>query len=471
MGAMQATAAPVVLSLIATLLSGCWHDQLRGGQDDPIAVLPAEVVDCPAGYRLQTGSIADVSRVIHSNNGSSAADKCGRDCDLLEGCRGFRFTPLGEDCVPLFRNSSQGDDMEMALQWPGSQVCSKAALRSFSKTEAPLLGATEIVEQEDGDLKIGDTLWLYAIGSSSLVWMTWVDQLHLALRRLGYKLPAVPANRTPEVHPRVVPICDDTKYFQHLKTSRFGRIGWSSWDFALEGWEGCGADGFRHIRDLRVKCQHGAGCVFSKNPLFVSDIAQDASRSNITLVATWFNDDQHWSTHYKCFAGVKKDTEQIAPITVHCLLKTVRAIRERNPRTWIVVMGKYPQTYKHKNYAFVSNYNTKVREAVEKEPKTLFVEYYIPSDAHGEFYQPPSHGGHPNCRGSKIMSYAVLEKLYKEKVLSRGLLLDPLVADNLLKGSQPGECSKLSIAACHTSALCWIDPQVGKCVKYSPGHF
>lgn len=483
MGAVQAAAASVALSVLPVLLSGCHRPQpsLREPGLPRAAVLPfvpEQAIDCPPGYRLHRGAATDRADAMYN----WPIAECGVKCDMQEGCYAFRYGILSSACELMqsveivasgASSSSFGRDalvtkrLEEVEEQLGHQVCRKKELRHFPGTEAPLFGPNEIVEQTGAHLQIGESIWLYAVGSSSLVWMTWVDQLHLALRRLGYKVPVVPANRTPEFYPRQVPKCDDTKYFQHLKTSRFGRIGWSSWDFALEGWEGCGADGFRMIRDLRVKCQHGAGCSFSKNPVRVSDIAQDASKSNITLVATWFNDDQHWSTHFKCFDGQKKDWKDIAPITLHCLLRTVRAIHAHNPHTWILIMAKYPETYKHMTYQFILDYNAEVKKAVEKEPKTFFVDFYMPNDEEGDFYQSPAHGGHPNCRGSKIMTYAVIDRLYQEGIISRSIRLVKPQKKDVLNGN----CSALGIAACHTSALCWMEPGTQRCVPYGAGSF
>jgi len=217
-----------------------------------------------------------------------------------------------------------------------------------------------------------------------------------------------------------------------------------------------------------VKCQHGPGCAFSKNPLKISDIASDASHSNITFVSTWFNDDQQWSTHFKCFGGKKAEREEIEPVSVNLLRHIVQKIHERSPDTWVVIMSKYPETYKHKTPSFIIDYNGRVKEAVEQEPKTVFVDYYMPNDAEGEFYQAPAHGGHPNCRGSQIMAHAVLTRLFEAKIIPRGLRLKEHTKDNLLTK----ECGQLDVDACHTSGFCWRDPaDNGRCKSYSPGSF
>mmetsp|Transcript_9117 Transcript_9117/g.26935 ORF Transcript_9117/g.26935 Transcript_9117/m.26935 type:complete len:468 (+) Transcript_9117:64-1467(+) len=456
--ALRPLGVALACPLPAFLLCGCTPtlnlSKLVGRQ--PAVVHRVDFFACPAGFRSDDGLATDTEQQFSP----SSIDHCSLQCDRESSCTAFRYSPSQGTCALL-------DDVPNSGAPPGFQVCRKRSLGHFQEADAPLLGPSEFVEQTQAHMKVGSTLWLYAVGSSSLVWMTWVDQIHLALRRLGYTVPSVPARWKPEFHPRVVPQCDDTKYFQHLKTSRFGRIGWSSWDFALNGWEGCGKDGFRMVGNLRVKCQHGAGCAFSKNPTNVSDIAYDASLSNITLIATWYNDDQHWSTHFKCFNGQRTNWHQMAPISIHCLQRMVQKIHEMNPHTWIVIMAKYPETYKHRTEQFILDYNAQVKEAMEREARTLFVDFYMPSEDEGDFYQSAQHGGHPNCRGSQIMAHAALDRLYKAKVLARSLRLLPVSKARLLADN----CSALGAAACHTSAVCWMDPARGACRPYQAGTF
>jgi len=157
----------------------------------------------------------------------------------------------------------------------------------------------------------------------------------------------------------------------------------------------------------------------------------------------------------------------MAPISIHCLLRVIRKIHEVNPHTWIVIMGKYPETYRHKTFQFILDYNAQVKKATEREPRTLFVDFYMPNDEEGEFYQSPAHGGHPNCRGSQILAHAVLDRLFKAKVLARGLRLLPLSKESLLANN----CDTLNASACHTSGLCWVDPADGACKPYEAGTF
>jgi len=324
------------------------------------------------------------------------------------------------------------------------------------------------LEQAGAEQEVGASISIYAVGSSSLVWMTWIDQLHLLLRRLGYRLPLVPPRAAGgQFYAQEVPRCDDTKYFEHLPTTRLGRIGWSSWDFAFEGWEGC-SNGVRHIEGHRIKCQHGPGCVFSNESVFASSIAEDASVSDFTLLATWFNDDQQWSSKYKCLNGRKTKQHDLGSISIRCLLRTIRSIHARSARTWVLVMGKYPQTYQHITFKYLQALNKRIKAAVETEPRTLFIEYYIPNAKEGDFFQ-VAHSGHPNCRGSSIMAQAVVHRLFQEKILARTIRLAGLDKQQLLKRN----CRKLDIPSCHSSGFCWIDPIDGLCKAYSPGshHF
>lgn len=350
---------------------------------------------------------------------------------------------------------------KIGLQPEGSHDPNKRRM-VFQDGEAPLLKPHEYVEQQDVHIQAGDDVKLYAIGSSSLVWMTWVDQLHLLLRRLGYSTPVVSARYEPRFYPKTVPQCDDTEYFEYLKTARFARIGWSSWDFAYDGWNNC-TDGFRDINGHRVKCQHGPGCHYSQNPLFSSLLADDASQSTVTLLATWFNDfEQYWS-HFKCFGNISVSTDEIVKISIINLKRNIREIHSKNPKVWILIMAKYTQQSGHITPDWLREVNRKVQEAVEQEHRTLFVYYELPPDKVAHMYQ-VAHPGHPNCRGSKIMAHAIVERLYKAKVIGRTIKLVDQETNVVNKN-----CSSLSDTVCHTSAMCWLDPVSRMCKPYSTG--
>jgi len=386
-----------------------------------------------------------------------ALSDCGFRCDNTSSCKAFMFGSEEKRCVVL-HSDEPGDGLIRDYRF-----CLKMKSRQFGSSEAPLLRPSEYMQQEHAEIGVGEDIRIYAVGSSSLLWMTWLDQLHLVLRRLGYRLPVVPSKIGARLYTLQAPTCDDSQYFEYLRTTRYAKIGWSSWDFGFEGWEGC-KNGWQSVNGIKVKCQHGAGCAFGKDPVYYSQIAEDASGSNITLLATWYNDDQQWSTHFKCFNGIKMGSLKIAPLSISMLLKMIRAIHEKNPRTLIMVMGKYPQTYRHVTYPFLKTYNNMVKEAVEKEPRTLFVDFYMPNADEGSFYQ-IAHSGHPNCRGSKLLAHSVMDRLFKAKILSRSIRLGERSKNRILNPN----CSHADLVECQTSALCWVDPQDNQCKTYHPG--
>mmetsp|Transcript_127813 Transcript_127813/g.255264 ORF Transcript_127813/g.255264 Transcript_127813/m.255264 type:complete len:473 (+) Transcript_127813:75-1493(+) len=463
MRCIDALRLTAVLLFVILLLSGCGvhvkdkHDQRNATAADQIIVVsgdPDIIIPCPAGFKLATGEVIDDP----PPSAARAIATCGVICENNLTCPGFIFNASIMKC----------SDVAAAMH---GQRCNKRSVKltdmgnSTDMGKAAIVDSSEIVEQVDAHLGVGAEIRLYGIGASSLSSMPWLDQLHFNLQRLGYSLPVVSAKRTPEFHPRTNLVCDDSKYYHRLPTARFARAGWSSWEFALEGWQGCGKDGFHDVDGVRVRCQHGPGCAFSKQPLLVSDLARDAALSNITIIATWQSDDLHWMTHYACFDGVKKNWEDMVPISTSMILKTIRAIHNQNPNVWIVVLGKYPETFKHRTFEFIASYNHQVREVIEKEPRTLFVDFYMPSDDEGKFFQHTMHGGQLNCRGSMILVQATLARLYRARVLQRTFRLAPPSKGALLNS----QCSKLSIAECHSSGLCWLNPATRKCSSYGPG--
>jgi len=352
----------------------------------------------------------------------------------------------------------------MPHQVPWQGVVSGLPAKSMRQIVAPSLSASETVEQEGAQFPSGSAVRLYALGSSSMLWMNWIEELHLFLLRLGYHLPTVEAKVKPEFHPRSIQTCDDSMYFDRLRTARFARIGWCSWDFSFEGWSDCDSDGFRRIGGHRVKCQHGPGCSHSMNPIKATEIAEDASMSDITLVATWFNDDQQRWSNYNCFDGRKVEKVEATQLSIPSLLNTVRKIHEKNPKVWVVVLGKYPQVWGHFSYPWFKEVNVRVKAALKDEPRTLFIDYYMPPDNVTNLYQ-SAHPGHPNCRGSKLITLAVLRKLYEERIIGRGLRLKEPTEENLVREA----CDALPVDACHTAVTCWVDPADRKCKNYSRG--
>jgi len=300
MRCVDALRLTAVLVAVILLLGGCGvelslNDE-RNGTTDRIMVVPegGNVVPCPAGYKLVAGKVVDDPPPIVAR----AIAECGVMCDKNVTCLAFFFNRNSMNCSAV--------DATKVLH---GQRCNKRSLHPMDTGKLAMLDPNEFVEQVDAHFGVGAEIRLYGIGASSLSSAPWLDQLHFNLQRLGYRLPVVAAKRTAEFHPRTNPVCDDSKYFHRLTTARFARAGWSSWEFALEGWQDCDKDGFHEVDGVRVRCQHGPRCTSSKQPLLVSELAQDAARSNITVLATWQNDDQHFKTHYACFDGAKKKLE------------------------------------------------------------------------------------------------------------------------------------------------------------------
>jgi len=339
-------------------------------------------------------------------------------------------------------------------------------VRNLSKGEAPPFRPSEYLEQEGAQIGTGEPLRLYAVGSSNVVWMTWIHQLHLHLKRLGYALPVVPT--TVKSDPMKLATCDDTKYFEQLETARLGKVGWNSWDFAFDDWSDCNSEGYRNISNHWVRCEHGVGCTEGREPhVRVSDIAADAGGSNVTLVATWYNDHKQPFTKvpFSCFKGERIQSENTSFVAIPDLLRLIRAIHGENPDVWVLVMGEYPMTSNFgvmdSSVGWVRILNARVKAAVEQEPRTLFVDYHVPAGV--EMYQKANYG-HPNCRGSKIMAHAIIDRLYAAKVLSRNIKLE-----NPARNAANPECGGLRSGACHASALCWVDPEDMRCKPYGVG--
>lgn len=444
------------------LLSGC---------RDPSQL---EHVACPPGYVSHNG------KWLSGQGGRTFENvlaRCGSQCDQQVDCLSFEINPSDHRCIqssqsrPLHRSSDgYGFCKKKRPSW-GAVVLelSEVVEQEGAHIKAGLLELSEVVEQKGAHIKVGGEVRLYAVGASNVLWMTWIDQLHLYLSRLGYTVPVVPAKTMAQVYPTSVPTCDDSKYFTHLKTARLGRIGWNSWDFAYDDWSDCDAEGFRNISDVRVKCEHGEGCSAGRLPFIkVADIAEDAGKSNVTLVSTWLNDNKQFQTEFRCFNGKKLLRENTSVVVIPTLLRLVRAIHAKNPNVWILIMSKYPPTYGGKvmpeTVPWVKELNSRVKEILEQEPRTFFVDYEMPANGVEMYQTGKAHYGHPNCRGSKLMAHAVLQRLWIGKVLARTIKLEEPKTNT----ANPN-CDKLKGPACHTSVLCWVDQEDGSCKEYSSG--
>merc|ERR1712032_1406634 len=94
---------------------------------------------------------------------------------------------------------------------------------------------------------------------------------------------------------------------------------------------------------------------------------------------------------------------------------------------WVIIMSKYPptisQVVKKDTLPWVARLNSRVQEALERESRTLFVNYELPVGNTPTYQGNGAHYGHPNCRGSKLMAHAIVDRLFRAKVLSRRLHL------------------------------------------------
>jgi len=192
------------------------------------------LLHCPPGYISKTHSTdtVKVQKLILAGVGKALSD-CGFRCDNTSSCKAFMFGSEEKRCVVL-HSDEPGDGLIRDYHF-----CLKMKPRQFGSSEAPLLRPSEYMQQEHAEIEVGEDIRIYAVGSSSLLWMTWLDQLHLVLRRLGYRLPVVPSKIGARLYTLQAPTCDDSQYFEYLRTTRYAKIGWSSWDFGFEGWEGC----------------------------------------------------------------------------------------------------------------------------------------------------------------------------------------------------------------------------------------
>merc|ERR1712217_316445 len=298
--------------------------------------------------------------------------------------------------------------------------------------------------------------------------MSWIDQLHMYLKRLGYKVPLVPTQTIISMDTsRSVPTCDDSAYYSHLKTARLGMVGWNSWDFSFSNWDDCDPEDFHMIGGHRVKCEIGPGCIGGRPPVTATNIATDAAKSNVALISTWYNDHKAFRQFFKCFDGEELVKENTTQVSIPTLIALTREIHRINPNTWVLIMGSYPSTENFRvvdaDLNWTRRMNMMVKEELEKEPRTLFVDYELPGGGL-EMYD-RLHWGHPNCRGAKHMVQAVLRRLYSGGVLARSIkLVDP--EHNVANPF----CLNLEGAACSTSTLCWLDPADQQCKAYSVGH-
>jgi len=336
------------------------------------------------------------------------------------------------------------------------------------------LPPTALLARPDAGVAPGGDLRFYVIGSSNAAWQTWPDQLHATLKRMGYQvqLPKTEIpGETDGPKGRRTPKCMDADTFETLSTPRLGLQGWSTWGFAYDNEDDCNADGFRKIAGWDVSCTNGWACTAQWRgdvPLVpASAIAKGVRGANVVILANFVNDGRNamYGPHHCYGPGRVPDVMETTDITAESLRRTIRAIHEEDPSVVVLVLGRYADA---KQFYFVNDrtleqnqaINAAVREKVEIEPNTHFVDLTFPMGL--EMFQ-SLNGGHANCRGDMVMANSVVEAMYQHGVISVGLNLGE--EDACLARS---DCGALDLACCQRSALCCVDREK-KCAPYGPG--
>eukprot|EP00933_Yihiella_yeosuensis_P044590 TRINITY_DN39856_c0_g1_i1.p1 TRINITY_DN39856_c0_g1~~TRINITY_DN39856_c0_g1_i1.p1 ORF type:complete len:570 (+),score=78.75 TRINITY_DN39856_c0_g1_i1:74-1783(+) len=332
--------------------------------------------------------------------------------------------------------------------------------------------STGFQEQEGALIQIGGEVRVLAVGSSNTPWQTWPEQMNLMLKRMGYQTPAIPAT-SPDVfmHPSDAPICDDADELSVIESPRIGKIGWSSWGYAFENKDDCDATGFRKILSHNVSCTNAWACnpnwCCGRGPspfIKPSAIAEDARHSQVVVLSNWINDSKQRHAKNVCFGGEAVSQTGSTAITLFNLKRIIDAIHYRNSQVVVVVLALYPDSYGEtvitRTLPQVAEINEAVRKGLAGIPNTIFADYTFPS---GQAVFQTMHRGHANCRGDKVLATAVMEALYREKILARGLAL--AAPETCLSRS---DCESMDTDCCHRSALCKVN-QAGQCVAYSVG--
>lgn len=328
-------------------------------------------------------------------------------------------------------------------------------------------------EQPDALIPVGGEVTFYTVGSSNAAWQTWPDHLHAELLRLGYQVVAAPLDVPGATsRPSVAPVCADQSSYADLQTHRLGMIGWASWGFAYDDASDCDAAGFRHIAGFPVSCTNAWAC----NPQWTGSVplvpktalARAVRGAQFVILANWVNDGKEALTakcRDACYKGADIDFLRTAAITEETLKATIRAIHAESPSVVVLVLARYPDMtdtifVNEHTLAKVTAINAAIRQRLQDEPNTHFVDFSFPLKE--DMYQTLSKV-HPNCRGDKVITTSILEALYTKGVIARGLVLGETSA---CLGSK--ECAQLDVPCCQRSALCRWDAAAG-CVPYGPG--
>mmetsp|Transcript_130223 Transcript_130223/g.376755 ORF Transcript_130223/g.376755 Transcript_130223/m.376755 type:complete len:534 (+) Transcript_130223:69-1670(+) len=451
----------------------CW---VRGtcseeNQEESSATCPAPLTMPESGGRI----------TVPMGLGCSAVTDRESCCHFVDGRTAGPYA--GEACVPSRRNTyfEVGDEAARTVCEPScwaAGTCGdgkdQAARTGFcSAPEVAPLPAAALVEQAGARVPLGGRLRFYVIGSSNAAWQTWPDQMHAMLRRMGYEvtLPStdVPGEATGPVGRRT-PKCVDAASYETLSTPRLGLQGWSTWGFAYESDEDCDAHGFRSIAGWNVSCTNGWACTERwRGPVEyvpVSSIAKGVKDADVVILANFVNDGRNaqYCPHACYGAGKVPNLTQTIDITAEDLKRTMRRIREENPNVVVLVLAKYADA---KQVLYVNDrtlkstqkLNAAVRERVETEPNTHFVDVDFPLDVN--MFQ-TLNTGHANCRGDKVLASSVINAMYEHKVIAGGLAFDD--AECLGRA----DCGSLSLGCCQRSALCYVDSN-STCSAYGPG--
>jgi hypothetical protein len=285
-------------------------------------------------------------------------------------------------------------------------------------------------------------LRLLAVGTSNILWSTWVDQLAKELTTLGYSLDVGDGASTSEVSAR----CDDELV---IPTLRVGRPGWYSWGFAFDDCQDVVS-----LAGIAVRCGDGWRCSRDEPATRIgpSRIAQLAKGADVLLLSMWQND--VWSRN-ACY----NSSLHYEVLSVQAIEKLILEVSRENPRLLFLVMARYPYANRQRVSVSSQRENAYVRIGLLHLPRVYFVDYDFPPDE--DFYF-EDISGHPNCRGGRLMALAALKTLSEAGVVP--LAVPPGAPDAPLYIKS--KCSRLPLSLCRWSPMCFVD---GDCRPYSQG--